>query len=532
MAEPFKDRDEIELWLRAQPSDVISVFLARVALRAVPIFANLIGNKNARRSAETIVLPCLWSISTALSAGIWPNRGVELYTAAAAASMYTTDNLSLATFTDDAVAYAAAAAARAVAYTAAGDVTVFRGSVTASAAAAGRAATYTEYSLDRDLIESGQTAKDLVNLQLWNEGSYIGNLPFDFYKDWQQLKSYLISLNPDWSVWTKWYEARLEGLPLIEEIEIGLAPKNGQYGRVTLPPTDYEDPAKANAAIKKIIEDYWERQGLLEQNVISETFGLNADGKIGRTTAQTSSGLVDTSEQRDWYNSLRDAALGMNDIGENALGKAARPVTNVLKALPEDITEAKVALLWPAANRIRKLKAAHDRAIESGDDYHPNRLASEVVDDIEQFTDVYNNFVIGDQGLSEKEKLAKGPQEEEEIIEASENAAQAIEAAIEHDLFTTEAEESIKENIAEEREITSKVEANTGLSVLEKLARDNTQIAKDNAVRAIIIRVRESEKFGKIEDGALQTIGAGIILYVMSTLPALAGMVMRLFGMG
>ena len=84
----------------------------------------------------------------------------------------------------------------------------------------------------------------------------------------------------------------------------------------------------------------------------------------------------------------------MKEIGDNALGRAARPVNNVLNALPEDITDAKVALLWPAANRIRKLKAAHERANESGDDYHPNRLAAEVVDDIDQFVDVYNLSLI------------------------------------------------------------------------------------------------------------------------------------------
>lgn len=358
-------------------------------------------------------------------------------------------------------------------------------------------------------------------------------MPKRLTRDWNRLKTHLLSLDQDWGVWTEWYEDRLRGiqdrpftLPFVEDIEIGLDPENGQYGRITFPPEDYKDPAKVNAAIKKLIEDYRARQNLLEQDTTAETFGINADGKITRTTIETSAGLTNTPEQRDWYEALRQAALGMKDIGENALGRAARPVNNALSALPEDIGKAKVAQLWPAANRIRKLKAADERARASGDEYHPNRLGNEVVDDIGQFIEVYNNLVIGDVGLSAKDKSATGPQESETNAEIIHAANESIQAAIEHDLFMPDAQTVIEDDINEEHEINQKATP----TILERLAQDNIRREKENAIRAIIIRVRDTKTYGDISTGAKMAIGAGIVAYVSAAMPQLLGLVMKIFG--
>ena len=349
--------------------------------------------------------------------------------------------------------------------------------------------------------------------------------------DWVELKARLLSVDKNWWVWTDWYDDRLRGnaekpfnLPFVKEVEIGGDFENGEYGRCTLPKEVYKDPAKANAAIAEMIEAYWEREAL-QQDVIVETFAPNSEGIIDRTTTQTSPGLTDTPEQRDWYESLRDAALGMQEIGENALGRAARPVNNLIKAMPENMAEAKIAKLWPAANRIRKLKAAHDRAAAGPEDYHPNLLASEVIDDVDQFVEVYNNFTVGDAGLSEKDRNTAGPQDPDTEIKANEAATEAINIAREHGLFTEEADEVLTDTIAENQELISELKDGNALTVLKNLALDNTRREKENALLAIIRRVRDGKKYGKVEDGALLAMGAALYKAVEAGLPKLVGLV-------
>ncbi|MEP3892171.1 MAG: hypothetical protein ABJN69_17060 [Hellea sp.] len=562
--QPFENREEIELWLKTQPHDVISIFAARAALRSLPFIEKLLLNKSLKHSAEVLILSSFWSIAATLPKAKWiKEKEKDIFRSAANAANAASSSAAktigknvpaaygsfaaaanaaaaAAATTTDGAANAAAYSAKAAAYA---YPAINSNDITAKAVTADGITTlfFKEFSLDRDFVNTGLSSSELLKKKLWQSATNKSEWS-QFRKDidhmWSSLKNYLVSREQDWRVWTEWYEDRVGGseqqlfkLPFTKEIEVGIDPENGQFGRVTFPPEDYEEPAKVNAQIKQVVEDYWDRQKQLKQDKTAETFGLDADGQITRTTSETSSKLADTPEQREWYNNLRQAALGIKDIGENALGKAARPVNNVLDALPEDINNAKVARLWPAANRIRKLKAAHDRAIESEDDYHPNRLADEVVDDIGQFVDVYNNLVVGDAGLSEKDKAAKGPQEPEADIEAREAAARGIEAAIEHGLFTEEAQVVIEDDIAEDREIIAKVEADTALTVLESLAQANIQIEKENAIRAIILRVRENEKFGDIGKGARLAIGASIVAFVGSMWPALLRVVIKIFGL-
>ena len=76
MGDAFQNSDEIEAWLRTQPRDVVSVFAARAALRGVPVFGRYVNLKDLVPKIETIILPSLWAIATALSAGIWPDGGL------------------------------------------------------------------------------------------------------------------------------------------------------------------------------------------------------------------------------------------------------------------------------------------------------------------------------------------------------------------------------------------------------------------------------------------------------------------------
>ncbi|MGB6229959.1 MAG: hypothetical protein WBF53_07520 [Litorimonas sp.] len=70
----------------------------------------------------------------------------------------------------------------------------------------------------------------------------------------------MLDQDPNWSVWTDWYDALLsEEAVWIEEIEIG-DPEAGRYGRATFPEDYYKDPPRLNAALKAVIDDYRARQ--------------------------------------------------------------------------------------------------------------------------------------------------------------------------------------------------------------------------------------------------------------------------------
>ena len=531
--EDFRYHEQIRVWLETQSRGVISVFAARAALRVLPRLSRQIKKQEGKLPLSAFSQSIFWATSVSLSSGNWMARsgGLPLGDAGAtfapiyAAAAYAANFAATAHFKSDATK----AAAHAADYAANSTIDATNASASTANAAFG------EYDRDRDFIMREESAQALAKTSLWSDQST--NAYKDLSQNWAELKSYLLTQNENWWVWTDWYEDRLRGnaeqpfkLPFVEEVEIGGDFENGEYGRCTLPKEFYKDPAKANAAIAEIIEAYWAKQGALDQDTTVETFGPNSEGIIDRTTAQTSPGLTDTPEQRDWYDSLRNAALGMKDIGENALGRAARPVNNLVKAMPEDMAEAKIAKLWPAANRIRKLKAAHDRAAAGPENYHPNLLGSEVIDDVDQFVEVYNNFVVGDASLSEKDSNTAGPQDPDTEIKASEAADDVIDIAREHGLFTQEAEEVLTETTAENQEIIAELKNGNPLTVLENLALDNTRREKENVLRAIIIRVRDSERYGKIEDGALKAIGTSIIAAISYGMYQLLPLVTRLFG--
>ncbi len=72
-----------------------------------------------------------------------------------------------------------------------------------------------------------------------------GQIPDEFYKLWENLKSQILSRGEDWDIWTQWYEDRLAGRPPEDE---ALA-----VARVTLPePMWREGPKLVNATVKEL----------------------------------------------------------------------------------------------------------------------------------------------------------------------------------------------------------------------------------------------------------------------------------------
>jgi len=400
MGEPFQTYDDIKAWLTTQPHDVISVFAARASLRVIPSFVTLIDHETLKNPVDTIMLSSLWATALALSAGHWPDRAevIQVKAAAAAADAVAT----VAAY----AAYAAYAADAADAADAAADAAAAAAAYATDADAYAYA--YAEYSWDSDFIDGGNSVQDLCKQRLWNHDEL-------FEQDWEKLKPYLLSLGQNWEVWTDWYDARLRGETLTEEIEIGLDPKNGQVGRITLPREYYKDAAKANAAIKKVIEDYWARQDIPPQDITTETFAITPEGHVTSTTQEIGKNLLNVPSQLDWYEELRDTVASAQSLGVNKLGNlGSSALSRFAEALPENISEARVARIWPRANKIRRIIERHDALAE--EDFDPDRLDSEVAGFFRDITGVFNNFRIGDPSLLAADQNAISPREAEETL--------------------------------------------------------------------------------------------------------------------
>ncbi|WP_193173763.1 hypothetical protein [Nisaea nitritireducens] len=99
-------------------------------------------------------------------------------------------------------------------------------------------------------------------------------IPDEIGEDWAQLSDLLRDLDPNWSVWTEWYEDRLRGAddprsrPLIEELEVE---------RALIPDEEWDKgAAHVNALIAEIEAKYRERVSVDEQSEAGED-GVHQD---------------------------------------------------------------------------------------------------------------------------------------------------------------------------------------------------------------------------------------------------------------
>lgn len=260
---PGFDAEEFEAWLRKQPREVDLVIAIRMALRVTPLYACILdlSHWTATLLAKAIVLPILRGMALP-----WVGHPTEPIDWGIASILFAVGEVTRAAAT----ARDAASEARAVAKMARGGgaaataTTAFNArraataaAIVADAARAGVLSPKTKISLssgalvaadteafaaDRAAIDAGSSFVSLAAAPLWPDGG----MPDDLRKDWERLKSALLSLNEDWDVWTDWYEARLEGAEANEALEVA---------RVTLPEALWQQGPKAvNGEIRHLIE--------------------------------------------------------------------------------------------------------------------------------------------------------------------------------------------------------------------------------------------------------------------------------------
>ncbi|MGB0908097.1 MAG: hypothetical protein ACPGVT_11435 [Maricaulaceae bacterium] len=311
-------------------------------------------------------------------------------------------------------------------------------------------------------------------------------MPAKLKDDWEGLKATLLSDDSNWSVWIDWYEDRLVGRPLIEEIEIG-DPQNGQYGRVSFPAEMYKDPPKLNAALKEVIDKYWEKQ--LQQNPSAEVFDLTPEMKIVSATQSSGLGLTVTPQQQEWYNEFRGSVDEALQSGGNALGAAKRSLEQLLAVLPENMEGGRVPPVFRNTNRLRRTLEAHKKVADSTEGFEPNRLSPDTAHALEDVVESFNNFRIGDDGLMQAEANAVGPQEVEDIREANLLLESIIFDGVQQELIVGEAAEVLPEIINEERN-----EIATQNHILGRMATEQNRRTLLNFAKSVLVGMRNIDK--------------------------------------
>lgn len=276
----FKDRESLEAWLKSQPREVAVIIAARAALRALPLFSRSAPHaENARQFAEW-TLALFRATAVARVAGKYPARAYELRDTCHSARFAVVNTLAgtlagsiAATFVAEAVQKLALAAAYALVnmpahafrfdYSVAPEYAVAEAASEAvhaavdAAAAAAAFAAWTLISEDARAIRWSGGAPALANLPLWTDGA----LPTRITESWMSFERALPT-DEDWDVWIDWYEARLSGGPVPEEIEFVYA---------TVPQEKWDEgPAAANEWIKDQLRRL--RDVDLSDNLVAEDY--------------------------------------------------------------------------------------------------------------------------------------------------------------------------------------------------------------------------------------------------------------------
>lgn len=436
-----KKTEEYANWLEQQPREVLSLLASRNALRVLPILRPILATE-AFGDGQRLFLSALWATAIANSAATWGVSSVNRLSAANAAQSAAKAANEVAGYDHEAASalYSSAYAANLIAHPM---VDAPSNALNASIRAANsfRSAAFDAAQFDINQFRSGLSAQKLITLPLWPQNK----IPPKLDIAWLDLQSELLELDKNWRVWIDWYDGLLVGnTPIVEEIEIGDHAKD-IYGRATFPPEMYQDPPNLNAALKKVINDYWaKQQEALSQDPVAEVFDANNAGQIDLATLSIGQGLHLTPIQEDWYAALRDTVTTALEAGQQ-LGQTKTPLEKFLEVLLQDMEQARVARLWPRANKLRRILDKHEKAARS-EDFSLDKLETETAIDLKGVVGAYNNLRINDPNLITADENAKSPQEVDELQAQNETLQPIIKEAISEKIVTTEAAEVLNES--------------------------------------------------------------------------------------
>jgi hypothetical protein len=268
----FDNREDVQRWLQGKPADVVLLMAARAALRALP--ALVLGLRPESMGAAARIesrLAVFRALAVAWAAASYKADKPKLRAEAELAIA--------APFPAEAASMAALSAARGVrddppqqlfhatdaigAAIEAADDFIRSLTLIGSAGESGGGSILTVAADDARIIERGIKTETVATHPLWP-----GGYPRWVRTAWNQLSNALLDADPSWEVWTRWYEARLNGGPANQALEIA---------RATIPDEIWQQgPKVVNAHIKELIEEF-DRQ---EKEIAESAWEDRDEGKL------------------------------------------------------------------------------------------------------------------------------------------------------------------------------------------------------------------------------------------------------------
>lgn len=262
-----RNREELEAWLESRENEEAVVIAVRAAQRVLPLGTGVFRSK-MDSPRWRFMLPVFRAL---VNARVAPSEPISTFEVAALASAAR----SAARAADIALrsaARAAAISADSAAFSASArcsspqtaGISAHAASLSANAVAADAAAPYAKYvdptisASHADPVRSavwGVIWKDVKSLggqgslaALAKQPLWHGNPPDWFAENWADLKAnLLLAGDENWLVWIDWYEARLRGDPINEDLE---------RAKVMIPDDIWDQgPKVVNAEIRQLIDD-------------------------------------------------------------------------------------------------------------------------------------------------------------------------------------------------------------------------------------------------------------------------------------
>lgn len=280
------NEQEFNAWLEGKPRHAMEVIGARIALRTLPLIegASKVGSVRLVQPIP-LLLPTFRCLAAAVL-GATSAKPSKVRRQAARRAAIMLDGLNVQSQPQLPVAFAAAAAARLLdsAAVRATVVSVAHAAVYAfayedkdalsyakiaieqvsqlaqAASSVAEVAIWESVQSDIEILEGGEKPKILAQKPIWDQIRWPDRMPNEFGRLWFNLKIDLLDLHEDWTVWTDWYDAILDG-NLMEPTELS-------HFRVSLnDETDWEKgPAHVNALIKARIESRGEKGSTKPEN--------------------------------------------------------------------------------------------------------------------------------------------------------------------------------------------------------------------------------------------------------------------------
>ncbi|WP_459591286.1 hypothetical protein [Bradyrhizobium diazoefficiens] len=312
----FSNPDERLRWLQTQPADVAWVIAARAALRALPGLSLARGSGRSRLTRRRMILRVFRAVDAAWAVSAFPGSRDALRNAARQASSGMGD--LQATPVERAAAYALATLLASNTDTPARASTAI-GYALDMAGEGGKLAFETmldAIETDANLLRERFSPVTMATSQLWR------NRPPEWAIDrWEELKRTLIAANEGWHVWSLWYENRLFGHVIQDQLEVSRALIDDELW--------HQEPRIANTRIQELLDKNQNQPGLQ---------GVGGTGVAGEIRPQASSppNMVPLEARA----TISLGAIGVSATAEVVDDPAIEAVARQIKGAPQVFEQA------------------------------------------------------------------------------------------------------------------------------------------------------------------------------------------------